>query len=466
MSTTDAPWAGDACSLVDAFRRGERSPAEELDASLAAIAASSLNAWSHLDEATARQTASAADVGLPFGGVPIGVKELDHVAGWPFTQASVPLKDQVSPHDSTKVARLRGAGAVLVGLTTASEFGGVNLTRTRLNGITRNPWQVDRTPGGSSGGTAAAVAGGQVTLGTAGDGGGSIRIPAGFTGMVGLKVTYGRIPKGPHHEIGSLTAVPGCISRSVRDTARWLDVSNGHDSRDPLSLPRVEGWEAGLGSSVDALRGMRVAVIPTFGGAVVAPDVVAVVEDLAAWLTAHLGLQRGDVDVRIPSMGTAWSLAGLIAEFAALGERWPACEDELTPEIRYGMRFAEGRYGITARIRLEQRRTELFEAMAGLFDEVDLVVCATNPDVAFAAEGPLPDTFGGLESTAANNGKLTIPGNIYGNPGISIPAGDVAGLPVAVQVMARHHAEALLLDIALAVERERPWPLVAPGSPL
>lgn len=103
--------------------------------------------------------------------------------------------------------------------------------------------------------------------------------------------------------------------------------------------------------------------------------------------------------------------------------------------------------------------------MAGLFDEVDLVVCAANPDVAFAFEGPLPDTFGGIESTPANNGKLTIPANIYGNSGISIPAGDVGGLPVGVQVMARHHDEALLLDVALAVERERPWPLVAPGAP-
>ena len=465
MTSTDAPWPGDACSLVDAFRRGERSPVEELEATLSAIGASSLNAWSFVEEASARTTAASADVTAPFGGVPIGVKELDHVAGWPFTQASVPLKDEVSPHDATKVARLRRAGAVLVGLTTASEFGGVNLTRTHLNGTTHNPWQLDRTPGGSSGGTAAAVAGGHVTLGTAGDGGGSVRIPAGFTGMVGLKVTYGRIPKGPHHEVGSLTAVPGCISRSVRDTARWLDVTNGHDSRDPLSLPRVEGWEAGLGTHLDALRGMRVAILPSFGGAVVAPDVEAVVEEQGAWLTSHLGLERRDVDVRIPSMGTAWSLAGLIAEFAALGDRWPACEADLTPEIRHGMRFAEGRYGIPARIRLEQRRTELFEAMAGLFDEVDLVVCAANPDVAFAADGPLPDTFGGLESTAANNGKLTIPANIYGNPGISVPAGEVGGLPVGVQVMARHHDEALLLDVALAVERERPWPLVAPGSP-
>ena len=465
MTTTDAPWDGDACSLVDAFRSGERSPAEELEVTLAAIDASSLNAWSFVAEEEARAVAADADVTLPFGGVPVGVKELDHVEHWPFTQASVPLKDEVSDRDDTKVARLRGAGAVLVGLTTASEFGGVNLTRTHLNGITRNPWQADRTPGGSSGGTAASVAGGLVTLGTAGDGGGSIRIPAGFTGMVGLKVTYGRIPKGPRHEIGSLTAVPGCISRSVRDTARWLDVGNGHDSRDPLSLPRVEGWEDGLGSHADALRGLRVAVLPTFGSAVVAPDVVDVVEELGGWLTEQAGLERHDVEVRIPSMGTAWSLAGLIAEFAALGDRWPGCADQLTPEIRHGMRFAEGRYGLQARIRLEQRRSELFEAMAGLFEEVDLVVCAANPDVAFAAEGPLPDTFGGIESTAGNNGKLTIPANIYGNPAVSIPAGTVGGLPVGVQVMARHHAEALLLDLALAVERERPWPLVAPGAP-
>lgn len=463
---TDAPWAGDACSLVDAFRRGERSPAEELDATLAAVERSELDAVSYLDVDAAREAAAGAEVSRPFGGVPMAVKELDHVAGWPFTQASVPLRDQVSGWDSTKVARLRQAGAVLFGMSTASEFGGVNLTRTHLNGTTRNPWQLDRTPGGSSGGTAALVAGGIATLGTAGDGGGSIRIPAGFTGTVGLKVTYGRIPRGPHAEIGSLTAVPGCISRSVRDTARWLDVGNGHDPRDPLSLPRVDGWEAGLGTHLDELRGLRVAVLPRFADAVVAPDVVAVVEEHGEWLTAELGLRRVDVDVRIPSMGTAWALAGLIAEFAALGDRWPGCEDELTPQIRHGMRFAHGRYGLEARIALERRRTELFEAMADVFDRCDLVVTAANPDVAFAAEGPLPSVFGGIESEPGNNGRLTIPANIYGNPGISIPAGTVGGLPVGVQVMARHHAEALLLDVALATERERPWPLVAPGAPV
>ena len=466
MTDISTPWAGDACSLVDAFRTGEHTPLAELEATLGAIDRSSLNTWSFLDAEGARRRAASADVSLPFGGVPIGVKELDHVEGWPYTQASVPLRDQIARYDATKITRLRNAGAVLVGLTTASEFGGVNLTRTHLNGTTGNPWQADRTPGGSSGGTAAAVAAGQVTIGTAGDGGGSIRIPAGFCGMVGLKVTYGRIPKGPHASVGSLTAVPGCISRSVRDTARWLDVSNGHDARDPLSLPRVEGWEDSLGTHLAELRGLRVAVLPRFADAVVAPDVASLVDELGGWLTDELGLRRREIDVRIPSMGTAWSLAGLVAEFAALGDKWPACEDELTPQIRHGLRFAHDRYGLPALIRLEQRRTELFEAMASIFDQVDLVVCATNPDVAFAAEGPLPDTFGGIESDAGNNGRLTIPANIYGNPGISIPAGTVGGLPVGVQVMAPHHAEALLLDVALTVERERPWPLVAPGAPM
>ncbi|MCZ7536519.1 MAG: amidase [Acidimicrobiia bacterium] len=213
---TDSPWLGDACSLVDAFRSGERSPAEELDASLGAIDRSELNAFSFLDADAARATAARADVALPFGGVPIGVKELDAVRGWPATEASVPLKDRVSPHDSTMVARLRSAGAVPFGLTTSSEFGGVNLTRTNLNGATRNPWDRERTPGGSSGGAAAAVAGGLITIATGGDGGGSIRIPCGFTGLLGLKNTYGRIPKGPQMCVGSLTAVTGALARSAR----------------------------------------------------------------------------------------------------------------------------------------------------------------------------------------------------------------------------------------------------------
>src|SRR5262245_40826633 len=257
----DAPWQGDACSLVDAFRRGERSPLEELDATHAAIAESGLNAFCFQPIDAARRAAAVADVSKPFGGVPIGVKELDHVVGWPATHACLVFAHEVATFTSTFVSRLvTDGGAVLAGQTTASEFGGVNVTRTLLHGATGNPWEPARTPGGSSGGSAAAVAGGLVTVATGGDGGGSIRIPAGFTGLLGLKATYGRIPRGPRLEIGNYTTTSGGLTRSVRDTARLFDVANGHDARDPFSLPRVDGWERGLGSHGDALRGLRVAV--------------------------------------------------------------------------------------------------------------------------------------------------------------------------------------------------------------
>jgi aspartyl-tRNA(Asn)/glutamyl-tRNA(Gln) amidotransferase subunit A len=465
----DEPWTGDACSLVDAFRAGERSPTEELEATFAAIEASPLNAFSHVDREHASIAAGVADVSLPFGGVPIAVKELDTVAGWPHTAASVPLADRIATATSEMVRRARDlGGAVLAGQTTASEFGGVNLTRTVLHGTTHNPWDLTRTPGGSSGGSAAAVAGGIVTLATAGDGGGSIRIPAGFCGLVGLKATFGRIPRSPDATYGNLTVTVGCLSRSVRDTARWFDVCNGHDPRDPLSLPRVDGYERGLGTHVDALRGQRVAVVADWGGAVVAPVMWELLEAAAGELIADAELVRVDgVDAGLPRMGRVWSLSGMIAIEAELGDRWPACAADLTPEMRDGLQAAAGTYNSASRALIEQRRMEVNEAMARIFDPVDgvdIVITASNPDVAFAADGPLPDTFGGVRGGRGNNGKLTFPANLHGNPAISIPAGTLDGLPIGLQVLGRHYAEPLLLDLALVVERNRPWPLTAAAT--
>ncbi|MCB0955305.1 MAG: amidase, partial [Ilumatobacter sp.] len=352
----DAPWQGDACSLVEEFRAGRRSPLEELEATYAAIDASALNAFCHLPREDARAAAAAADVRKPFGGVPIGVKELDQVLGWPDTHASVPLKDHVAGYTSTMVERIRDAGgAVLAGQTTASEFGGVNLTRTKLHGTTHNPWQHGRTPGGSSGGTAAAVAGGLCTIATGGDGGGSIRIPAGFTGLVGLKATIGRIPRGPQAQYGNLTVTIGCLSRSVRDTARWFDVCNGFDARDPLSLPRVTGWEAGLGTHLAELRGARVAFAPNWGNATVSPMMWELLEAAGMDLLADLGLTRVDgVDLALPRMGAAWSLSGNLGIEAQLVDHWPACRDDLTPEIRYGMEYSVGKYDSAARAKIER----------------------------------------------------------------------------------------------------------------
>jgi aspartyl-tRNA(Asn)/glutamyl-tRNA(Gln) amidotransferase subunit A len=466
---TDQPWHGDACSLVDEFRAGRRSPREELDATISAIERSDLNAFSFLDPDGATAAADAADTTLPFGGVPLGVKELDQVAGWPFTRASAVFADHTATHTSVMVDRAVGrGGAVPVGLTTASEFGGVNVTRTVLNGTTHNPWQHGRTPGGSSGGSASAVAGGLVTIATGGDGGGSIRIPAGFTGLVGLKATFGRIPLAPRHEIGNYTVAIGCMARSVRDTARWFDVCNGHDPRDPFSLPRVGGWEAGLGAHAEALRGLRVVVAPDWGGAVVSPAMWEVLVDAAEHLVAAAGLRRIHLDTSLPSMGAAWSISGMISIAAELGDDWPGCADVLTPEMRMGMENAPQRYGLEARAKIEHRRMELNERMAAIFDPVDgtdLVITASNPDVAFAADGPLPAVFGGIHAGAGNNGKLTFPCNLHGNPAISVPAGTVEGLPVGLQIVGRHFAEPILLDLARVLERDRPWPLVAPSAP-
>lgn len=468
----DLPWQGDTCSLVDAFRGGSITPTEALELSIDAIERSKLNAFCHLDVEAARAAAAAADVSLPFGGVPIGIKELDAVKDWPYTEGSLVFADRVSDHDATTIARVRKAGAIALGQTTASEFGGINCTSTRLHGATGNPWNPDRTPGGSSGGSAAAVAGGLVPIASGGDGGGSIRIPAGFTGLFGLKATFGRIPKGPPAEIEPLTAVLGCVSRSVRDTARWFDVCNGADSRDPFSLPAVGGWEAALGTH--ELRGKRVVVAPDLGAAVISAGVRQRVEAAAAALIADAGLVRVERPVALPRTGLEWMMAGTTSLLVDLGDRYPACEDQLTPEIALACNIASRHFDISTATSIERLRRQSVLAMAEIFDEADFLIAATNPDVAFGASGPMPTIVDGknlvneigFDAALGNNGALTIPANTTGNPAVAIPIGTVDGLPVSMQVIGHHHAEQLLLDLALSVERARPWPLVAPGAPV
>jgi aspartyl-tRNA(Asn)/glutamyl-tRNA(Gln) amidotransferase subunit A len=253
------------------------------------------------------------------------------------------------------------------------------------------------------------------------------------------------------------------MARSVRDTARWFDVTNGHDPRDPHSLPRVDGWELGLGSHLDELRGARVAVVADWGGAAVSPVMWELLEEAADLLIAEVAMRRvDDVDTHVPSMGGAWSVSGMLAIEAELGDRWPGCANDLTPQIAFGLTTTAGRYDSTARARIEERRMEVNEAMAAIFDPttgVDFVLAATNPDVAFDADGPLPSVFGGIDAGAANNGRLTFPANLHGNPAISVPAGFLDGLPIGLQIIGRHFSEPLLLDLALTMERNRPWPL-------
>lgn len=463
-------WTGDACSLVDAYRAGTTHPSEVLEECLRAMDASELNAFSHTDPDVAREAARRADVSLPFGGVPVGIKELEYVKGWPDTHASLVLADNVAPADSTQVTRLRAAGAVIAAQTTSPEFGGVNYTRTRLHGTTRNPWDPSRTPGGSSGGSAAAVAGGLLPLCSGSDGGGSIRIPAGFSGLVGLKATYGRIPRGPRTHQPPLTVTVGCLSRSVRDTARWFDVCNGFDARDSLSLPRVGGWEAGLGTR--DLAGTRVLVDIDLGAAIVEPRVAALLTEVTEALIAEARLTRVSTRVGFPLAGREWSMSNAVGLAGTLGDRYPACASDLTPEIRRSLETASQRYTLAAAGSVEAFRVDVAEHMADVFESIDVIIAATNPDVAFAAEGPMPLRVGdvdlvatyGFGRAASNNGALTIPANLTGHPAISVPAGTIDGLPVGMQIIARHHEEPLLLELARRLEQMKPWPLVAPPA--
>ena len=389
------PWMDDACSLVDAFRAKELSPLEALDACIDAIEGSPLNAFSHTDFDRARDAAARADSSLPFGGVPWGVKELERVKDWPYTEASMLFKDRVSEYDATSLARLRRTGAVLAVQTTASEFGGINCTSTELHGTTRNPWNLERTPGGSSGGTAAAVAGGLLPIATGSDGGGSIRIPAGFSGLFGLKATYGRVPKGPEAGMQPLTSVIGCLTRSVRDTARYFDNCNGFDQRDPLSLPAVTGWEAGLGSY--DLKGKTAAIITDLGTARVRSEVADVVTEAAEHLAKAAGLRAVAVTPKLPPLRGQWAMANQPSFMADLGSAYPDRLDELSREMRAGAAVPLSATPSRRPPAIESYRRQLNEAMADLFDEADFVFCSSNPDVAFGAEGPPPSTIPGAD---------------------------------------------------------------------
>lgn len=499
----DLPWQDDACSLVDAFRSGERSPLEELDATLAAIDASDLNAFGFVDPERARAAAAGADASKPFGGVPTGIKELELVEGWPQTEASLVFRDRIATQTAVHVERLLdGGGAVPVGQTTASEFGGLNVSVTRLHGVTHNPWRYGRTVGGSSGGSAAAVAGGLVALATGGDGGGSIRIPASYTGLLGMKGTFGRISRSPRAYMRPNTIVLGNVARSVRDAARYFDVCGGYDSADPSTLPKHPGFEAALGTH--DLEGRRVAVVPGLGGVPLDPGVEEHLRGEAAALIAATGMVEVDLRIEPPNLAAQWMMGNLATLLADLGDRWPACASDMTPDVAIGLYMAQSLYNLQTAAVAESLRVELNETMSAAFDEVDFVISAANPGPAFAADAEqssreesfidwaksrtaslyafrsflfatrlasviFPKVPSLLIDRAArrfpelvNMGGLTIIANIYGNPAASIPAGTIDGLPIGMQVLARHHADDLLFDVALAVERTRPWPLVAP----
>ncbi len=394
--------------------------------------------------------------GRPLEGIPLGVKELENAAGLPATEASPLFRDRVATHHSIQVARLEAAGAIVVGKTNAPEFGAPAYTKNRLYGVTRSPWNLELTPGGSSGGSSAAMAAAVLPLVTAGDGGGSIRIPASFTGCFGLKTSYGRIPREPEGgwEYGA-TAVYGPITKTVADAALFMDQVVGAAALDPYSLPHP-----GI-SYVERLReplprGLRIGFSPDLGYAVVQSDVTAAVEDAVA-VFGRLGHRVERIEGGPPEAGRAWGLLGAFLLGARLHDVLPGREDLVGRGLLSGFRMA-------AQMTQEQWAAlsslcgELNRWCARVFDRVDLLLTPTVPFDPYAARGPYPTEVEGRPLNWSNVGSFTIPFNLSWHPAATVRIGlSRAGLPMGMQLVAPRHRDDVALQAALAFERERPW---------
>jgi aspartyl-tRNA(Asn)/glutamyl-tRNA(Gln) amidotransferase subunit A len=453
-----------AIEIAESVRAGERSAVEVLEQALAEVQAGNdrLNAFVHLDEDLARAAAEAVDQQVargsdpgPFAGVPFGVKDLDDCAGMPTSHGSLVYQGRGPvARDSIHVARLRAAGAVPIGKTAAPEFGTLNFTKTKAWGITRNPWDPSRTPGGSSGGSAAAVAAGWIPMATASDGGGSTRIPAGFTGLVGMKPSHGRIPDPGLS--GSQTAVHGMLTTTVADSARHLDVTAGPDDVDRLSLPAPTlRYEEAIESLPVAGLRARWSVDLGFVEEVDA-EVARLAEAAASALVRAAGLEVVAGEVRLHDPVAAWlGIGAMDLWFGIEEDSWPSVADDLTRYSRDVLEQTQD-YPISRFARAVRARQRLAEDTAALFREVDVLLTPTTAVPAFAAEGPPP---GGALAT-----PFTMLANLSWNPSISVPAGLTSeGLPVGLQITAARHRDEVPLRLARIWEQTNPWPRHAPG---
>jgi aspartyl-tRNA(Asn)/glutamyl-tRNA(Gln) amidotransferase subunit A len=455
---------------ADAVRRGELKAVEVLDECLAAVESRNgpLNAFVHLDGDLARTVANRVDETVargddpgPLAGVPFGVKDLEDCAGMPTSHGSLLYKGRPPvEEDSVHVARLRAAGAVPIGKTAAPEFGTVAFTHTKAWGTTRNPWNTERTPGGSSGGSAAAVAAGMVPFCTASDGGGSTRIPAAFSGLVGFKASYGRIPH-PRAAISQTTAL-GALTTTVADAARHLDVAAGPDDRDRLSLPpSTVDYEQAI-EELD-VRGLRAAWSPDLGFAAVDPEVRELTEAAALTLIDTAGLERVDRPVQLTDPVRTWMSAGAADIWLSLEEdMWPERAGELMGFVRKPYERTE-EYPVRKFARTHRWRHQLEEDVAAVFADVDVLITPSTAVPAFGAAGPMPLVIDGREVGPAMAVPFTMLANLCWNPAVSLPAGvNSEGLPVGVQVIGRRHADEVVLRLARIYEQTRPWPRFAP----
>ena len=455
-----------AFELAAMIRARQVKPSELMEVTLRRIEAVNpkVNAFSatRADQAMAeakeldQKIARREEVGQ-LAGLPLGVKDLEDTAGMATTFGSVPFKDYMPAGDSVHVARLKAAGAIVVGKTTTPEFGCTGFTRNMLSGVTRNPWNLERTPGGSSGGSGAAIASSMVPLATGSDGGGSIRIPASYTGCFGYKPSRGRIPLPMMFDLADwvLTTVPGPLTRTVRDAALYVDAAAGYHPSDPDSLPHPGISYAAM---LDRLpQKLRIAFSPDFGHVIVQHDVMREVTK-AVDVFKQLGYSVDVLDDEVPELGLEWLRLTATYAYACIADRIQAHRDEFGRAFLAGAESAT-RLGWDKVGAAQRKRTELNRWCQKTFERYDLLLTPTLPTEAFGASGPPPKEIDGkplpdLLSAVA----FTYPFNMSGHPAASVRAGFTdAGLPCGLQIVAERHRDDLVLQASYAYEQARPW---------
>ncbi|GIK98058.1 MAG: amidase [Alphaproteobacteria bacterium] len=449
-----------ATDLLAAYRAKTLSPVEATRAALDRIAAldSRHNAFCLVDEAgalaAARESEGRWHRGEPRGlvdGVPTTIKDLLLSKGWPTLRGSRTVgRDQDWSEDAPSVARLREHGAVFLGKTTTPEFGWKGVTDNPLTGITRNPWDPEKTPGGSSGGAAVAAALGMGALHLGTDGGGSIRIPAAFSGIFGLKQTFGLVPAYPLSPFGTVAHV-GPMTRTVADAALMLTVLAGPDARDWYALP-PDGRDYRVGLDL-GLKGRRIAWCPRLGGAVVDPEVAAITAD-AAKVLAELGAELEEAD---PGLGNSretfvrhW-YPGAANAIRALGPE----ERTLMDPGLVAIAEAGARLPLMDYLAAVRERETMGQRMNLFHRDWDLLVTPAMPIAAFEAGRETP--AGSANERWVDWTPFTYPFNLTRQPAAVVPCGfTAAGLPVALQIVGPLYGDAAVLQAAHAFELARP----------
>jgi aspartyl-tRNA(Asn)/glutamyl-tRNA(Gln) amidotransferase subunit A len=450
--------------LTERLRARQVSPVEVMDAVLARIDEThhDLNAVVAMrDRDALRRDAQAAaeritrGAARPLEGVPLGVKDLEDVAGLVTSQGSLPFRDRVAARDSTQVARLRAAGAIVVGKTNAPEFGYTAITKNLVYGATHSPWNLKHTPGGSSGGSAAAMAANVLPLVTASDGGGSIRIPASFTGTFGLKTSYGRVPRGPfeHWDYGS-TSVYGPLTKTVEDAAFVLDQTAGPSACDPSSLPHP--GISYLQTVRQSPAKLRIGFSPDLGYAVVQSDIASAAED-GVRVFEKLGHRVERIRGGPPQLGREWGMLGAFELAAHLHPLLPEHESKFGRGFLSGVKLG---WQMTPEVwgKAAAQRAQLNNWCAELFERVDVLVTPTVPHDPPPARGPFPEETEGRKQILAGVAAFTIPFNLSWHPAATVRIGlSRDKLPMGLQIVAPRHRDDLALQVARAFERERPW---------